>query len=396
MHLILLSTNLTNLLNQLHLAHTSSLEECVLTTFCESYSSVVRTKLFYCSIYQMYVNDILTPIEGYETLHKELEEQYNSTFTSTDDSDSNTSLLWLLHLFSRLKEILLLSLIFAALSLPLITFFSGLLLIHVQKFSYSLFSLSNKLDQTLWPCLVIQFLYIILSTLHIILSTLHILLATYFKEEFLTHFYKAKGYSSTSYASHTNETYFSRQYDFLICQDIAKRIFKVLACCFKFVFIEHDCKQFLKELCTTVTRLVLSGKLITDIQEETRSIQCTDTTASYNDQCSALLLNDHTESTHHGSITNNHETACASNGVNVATKEIKQEAALLNSCNINSDDAKQSQHLIVQPKPTTHQLHNVNSLTKISTTFCVCENIYKKFHLQLTQLIINKITKDHW
>ena len=327
MHLALLSTNITNLLNQLHLAYTSSLEECVLSTFCESYSSVVRNKLVYCRIYQMYISGTITPIESDEILHKELKEQNNSTpFISTDHSDSNTSLLWLLHLFNNLNEIFLFSLIFVGLSLPFITFFSGLLLIHVRKFSYSLFSLSNKLDQTFWPCLIIQFLYIILSTLHV-------LLATYFEEVFLIDFYKAKGYTSTSYASHTNETYFSRQY-------VAKRIFKVLACCFKFVFIERDCKQFLQELCTTVTRLVLSGKLITDIPEETHSIQCTDTNTSYNDQCNTLLLNDHSEPTHHNSISNSHETTCTSNDVNIDSQEIKQEAALLNSCSINSDDAK--------------------------------------------------------
>ena len=268
--------------------------------------------------------------------------------------------------------------------------FSGLLHSNVQKISYSLFSLSNKLDQTLWPYLIIQFLYIALSTLHV-------LLATYFEEEFLTHFYKVKGYANASYASHTDDMYFSKHSEFLPCQDVAKKIFKVLACCFKFVFIQHDCKLFLQELCTTVTRLVLPGELITDIPKEIHSIQCTDTTASYSDQCSTLLLHNHSDTTHHSSKANNYETACASNDdVNAVSEEVKQEAALLNSGDVNSDDAKQLQHLMILPKPTAHQLRNVNSLPKLPTTVCIFDNIYEKYqsnHVQLTQ---QNTTKDHW
>ena len=222
--------------------------------------------------------------ESDEIMDRKVKENYdkNPLYTSTDQSDSNAYLLCILYLLNNLNDFFLLSIFFARLLLPLITCFSGLLLNHAKKISHYLISLSNKLDQTLWPWLIIQFLYVSFNNLHI-------LLATYFEEEFITglHFYKINACAKTTlYTSHTNEMCFNKRYNFSVCKNLDKMIPKHLVCCFKLIFIERNCKQFLQKLCATVSRHILPGKLISDIPEETQPSRCTDNITSCSDQFS--------------------------------------------------------------------------------------------------------------
>ena len=328
-----------------------------------------------------------------DILHKKLFEDSHSKLavTSTDHGDFNTSLTCLLNLLS---EFILFSLFLAGLLFPLITIFSGLFFNYAIKLLDCLILLSNKLDQ-MWPWLIIQ-------GLHILLNKLHVLLAAYFEEEIkaFAYFYRVIRYESIAFfASYTIKMSFERC-NFLVCQKVSK----TFVCCFKYIFIEHDYKRFLQELSTTLSRLVLPGKLISDTPAETCSVQCTDTTASYNNQCNALLLNNYPESTHCDYETVSFETACVSKddldfneNASISEKDIKQESVL---SNINSDNAKQLQ---IVPKPTSQQPCNLNSLIfdEHSITFCVCDNDYVKYqssHLPLVKSKVDKQTtaKDHW
>ena len=316
-----------------------------------------------------------------EILYKKLHEDSHSelaTVNSIDHDDFNTSSTCLLNL---LNEFVLLSLFIAGLLFPLVTIFSGLFFSYGIKLLDCLISLSNKLDQT-WPWLIIQ-------VLHILLNKLHILLAAYFEEEIntFTYFYKVIRYENvTFFANYTNKVSIDNC-NFLVRQ----KVFKTFVCCFKYIFIEHDYKRFLQELSTTLSRLVLPGKLISDTPVETCSVQCTDTTASYNNQFNALLLNNYPESTHCDDKAVSFETACTSNGdldinenASISEENIKQEGLLFKGFNINSDNAKQLQ---IIPRPTSQQPCNLNSFAEHSETFCV----YKKY--QNSQ---QNTAKDHW
>lgn len=280
-------------MNRSHLEYTSKFEKLAFVCLSFKFCSTVKQRMcFNSSISQMSVNQSLSLptiilIESDEIMYRKInEESYdNPVCTSTDHSDSNTYLPCLLYLFIIL---FLLSMFFPGHLFPLIAYFSGLLFNFAKTFSHCLISLSNKLDQTLWPWLLIKFLYISFNYLHI-------LLATYFEEEFITHlrFYKINACAKTTlYTSHTSEMCFNKRYNFSVCKNIDKTIPKCLVCCFKFIFIERNCKQFLQELCATVSRRILPGKLISDIPKETQPSKCTDNITSCSDQfsqCSTRL-----------------------------------------------------------------------------------------------------------
>ena len=310
-------------------------------------------------------------------------------FTSTDHDDSNTSLPCLLYV---LNEFVMFSLLFAGLIFLLITIFSGLFFSYAMKL---LDSLSNKLDQTLWPCLIIQIFYMLLSKLHVLLTA-------YFQEEFKTFafFYEIIRHANTAlFASHTNKMSFNTS-NILVCHGYSKKISKAFVCCLKSIFIENDYKKFLQELSTTLTRLLMPGKLISDTPEEAHSIQCTDTTASYNDKCNALLLNNYRETTHCDYKAVSFENACTSDddfdineNVSISVQEIKQDDLSLKDSDTSFDGTKQLQHLLIVPKPISHQQCSVNSSVEYPVSFCVNDNIYKKYqsnHLQLARSIIDK------
>lgn len=219
-----------------------------------------------------------------------------------------------------MKELFLLSLFFAGLLLPLITFLSGVLFKYTKKLSNSLFLLSNKLDETLWPLLIIEFLYIIVRKLHS-------MLAMHF-EEFISHAYfnKVKPYAKTiPYESHTNEKYFTRCHNFSVYQDLAHKIFKAFICYYNCIFIKSNYKKFLQMLCTKLSRLVLPGKLITDTPEEVQAIKCTDTyshcnTVRVETVSTAPLIKIKHESVH----TSSNETECVSYEADKSPDAIQQ------------------------------------------------------------------------
>lgn len=169
----------------------------------------------------------------------------------------------------RILHCLCLSLSCVSLLFPLITVFSGLLFKRAKNFSQWLAMLSNKLDRTLWPCVMMQFPYIILSKLHLVFGT-------YFKEQYISHFYEVETIPITT----TNETCLNRHYNFSLCQSLAKKISKVLVCC----YIKQDYQQLVQKLCTILSRLILPGKFISDIPEEAEATTCTDKITSNDDQ----------------------------------------------------------------------------------------------------------------
>ena len=163
-----LSTYLTDLLKQSHLAYTSNLEMYVLNEIFGPCLIVKSTQCFYYSCDHMNVTDSFSLVtsmssDSDETLHNETKQ--TTCFTYSDPSDSSTSFLCLLYLLSSLNGCFLLSFIFVGLLLSLI---SELLFNYAQNFSYYLLSLSNELDRTLWSWIMLQFVHIFLGKLHVL------------------------------------------------------------------------------------------------------------------------------------------------------------------------------------------------------------------------------------
>jgi len=200
-----------------------------------------------------------------------------STFTGhSSPHPSNSCLICLYYLLNTMFLNFLLSLTYLTLRLlfSLLTFSSESLFKCAEKLSHYLISLSNELDQTFWPYMIIRFPYMILNKLHF-------LLATYFEEQLVSHFYEVNicTYAKTAlYIGPTNKTCFNYC---SICQDLAEKVFKVLVCYSKSILIEHDYKRCLQKLCIKLSRLVLPGKLISDVPNEAKAVECTDKVANY-------------------------------------------------------------------------------------------------------------------
>ena len=248
---------------------------CVLNKFSVYFESVPnrRTEYFSCTL-----NQTLTPASIKRLNDRKMKQPSHIDHGKTNASKRSLLCLHIVHYpLNIITNVFLLSFFFIALLFPLITFLSRLFFRWCQNFSHFLVLLSDKLNQTLWPWTIIRFLCIYLIKL---------LLASYFEGGFISHFYEIKACTKTiPYANQKSESSFSRHYDPVIRPDLAKKIFNAILCCFKCVFIEHDYKQLLQNLCTILSRLLLPGKLISDVPEETEAIKCTD-----DGQCNAIRV----------------------------------------------------------------------------------------------------------
>lgn len=295
-------------------------------------------------------------------------------------------LLCINHLFNIINRIFLLSLLFAALLFPLMTFLSGLFFKWAKIFSHLLLSLSHELDQTLWPCGIIRFLYKSINKIHL-------LLAVYFKQEIISHFYEIKPYAKTTpCVDHKNESSLNRHCDF---SDLAQRIFAAVR-----------------------------------VPKEMPAVKCTDGIASCNDQstqCSPTLVeavsNFHPPSIYHSESAHiaNYSAEAISFETNkipdtiqpldyqystkfdrqglVSVQEAKPESvsSQVIDCNINC------KYLTISPHPVAS--YDENLLAKVATPYFANRSVdlYKNHLCNLQRSIklekeqnAEVVAKSHW
>ena len=297
------------------------------------------------------------------------------------------------YLLNIMTNVFLPSLVFTALLFPLITILSRLFFKWGENLLHFLVVLSDTLDKTLWPWLIIQFPYI--SS-----NKIHTLLATYFDEVIVPHFYEIKAYKkATPCVDYRDESSFNTKCDFSpVCPDLARKIFKAILSCCKCICIEHDYKKLLQKLCTILSRLTLPGKLISDVPEETAAIKCTDDApcntirvlsftmplielANENAEAVRLEINKSpdTKKPLHCPFHNNDF-----NGQN------SEEARLEIVSSSASDEFSGAKHLITPSQPTSSD--NVHLLTKVATSNSNNTKLHESVQPQLTQSVTNKQT----
>ena len=296
------------------------------------------------------------------------------------------------HLYYQLNitiNVFLLILFFTALLSPLMTFLSGVLFKWGEYLLHFLFSLSDTLDQTLWPWLIIQFPYI--SS-----NTICILLATYFDEVIISHFYEIKACKKAApCVDYRDESTFNTKCNFSVYPDLARKIFKATLSCCKCIFIKRNYKQLPQKLCAILSRLMFPDKLISDVPEETAAIKCTDDAP-----CNAIRV-----------LSFNKPLIEVANGSAEAVRfEINKSPDTKKPLHYpyhnndfngqNSEEAKPSssasdqsstaQHLITPSQPTSSD--NVHMLAKVATFNGNNTKLHKKFQPQLTQSVTQNQT----
>ena len=406
MNSVLCLNNHTDLLNQLHLAYESSSEMFVLNKFFVYFGSVTNmNKCFRCT-FDHTITSMSTKND--KILHRRIKQPCHNKHVSISIGHGNAikrSLLCLHmpYLFNIITNVCLLSLFFITLLFPLMTFLSGLFFKWSENLLHFLYSLSDKLDQTLWPWGIIQFLYKSLSKIHF-------LLAVYFEAEIFSHFYAITAYTKTTpYVDHKN----NRHCDFSVCPDLAKKVFKVILCSFKCIFIEHEYKQPLQKLCTILSRLLLPGKHISDIPEETEAIKCTDDAqydaikvfnfnmpltnyselTSENAEATRLEINKLPDTIMPLNYQNYNTGFCGENSEETRLEMLSSRAS--DAPNSNSSDAK---HLLFPLQPTSS--NNIHLLAKVATSNSSSTQFDENFQSdqpQLTQSVTNKqkVSKYH-
>ena len=341
------SIYLTDLLKQSHITYTSSLEMWVLNEFHEPCSTVKSTQCLCYSLDHMNVTDSVSLIttmlsDSDEMLHNETEQSYY-TISSTYNvhRDSNTSLLCLLYLLNSLNGCFLLNLICAGLLLTLI---AGLLFNYAHNFSYSLLSLSNKLDQTSRSWMMLQFI-------HTLSNKQHTMLTVCFKE-FMTFVHILPG-SLISYISEITQS--------IKCNEIT--------------------------YCTDVISI------------------CSDHSLEYNTARLQEPLSYHSESTQNSNNdakTSGYETDTLPD----TTQPLNYQYSNLNKETVDSVEEKKCKDtdnaikgLLIVPKLTSCQfLHNVNSLPMIDMPFCTDSSTEKQqdhVHLRHSTIAKQKAAEYH-
>ena len=377
MNFILCLNNCTDLLNQLHLAHKNNFEMFVFKRISMYFGSVTKKNSFT-------LDDSLTSTSTNNViLHRGIKQPSQNKHTSISFDHGNEINLLYLHLhylLSIMTNIFLLSLFFTTLLFPLMTILSRLFFKWGENLLHFLVALSDTLDKTLWPWLIIQFPYI--SS-----NKIHTLLATYFDEVIILHFYEIKAYKkATPCVDYRDESSFNTKCDFSpVCPDLARKIFKAILSCCKCISIEHDYKKLLQKLCTILSRVTLPGKLISDVPEETAAIKCTDDApcntirvlsftmplielANENAEAVRFEINKSpdTKKPLHCQYHNNDF-----NGENFeeARPEIVSSSA--------SDEFSGAKHLITPSQPTSSD--NVHLLTKVATSDSNNTKLHEKF-----------------
>lgn len=282
------------------------------------------------------------------------------------DHDNAVNLLYL-HLHYLITNIFLLSLFFTILLLPLMTLLSGLYFKWGENLLHFLIALSDTLDQTLWPWLIIQFPS----------SKIHALLATYFEEVIISHFYEIIAHKkATPCVDCRDKSSFNTKCNFLVCPDLARKIFKAIISCCKCIFIEHDYKQLPRKLCAILSRLTLPGKLISDVPEETETaaIKCTDDAP-----CNAIrvlsfnmplveLVNENAEAVRF-EINKSPDTKkplhCPYHNDDF-NGENSEEARPETVSSSASDESNGAKHLVTSSQPTSSD--SIHSLAKVATS----------------------------